>query len=53
MFSQLFKTSDDIGHLGLKKWIALKAANELYKERIANHPLWCLIWENQEQVLKI
>ena len=45
MFSQLFKTGDDIGHLGLKKWIALKAANELYKERIANHPLWCLIWE--------
>ncbi len=45
MFSQILKKSNDVGYLGLKKWIALKAANELLKERIAQHPLWVLVWE--------
>ena len=45
MLSQIFKNSDDIGYLGLKKWIALKAASELLKERIHKHPLWMLAWE--------
>ena len=45
MFSQIIKNSDDIGYLGLKKWLALKAANALYKERLAKHPLWTLVWE--------
>ena len=45
MFSQLLKNSNDIGYLGLKKWLALKAASELLKERIHQHPLWTLVWE--------
>lgn len=45
MFSQILKKSDDIGYLGLKKWLALRAANELRKERVAVHPLRMLAWE--------
>lgn len=46
MLSQIIKTKhNDIGYLGLRKWIALKAADELLKERIARHPLWILAWE--------
>ncbi|MBO4351760.1 MAG: TIGR04133 family radical SAM/SPASM protein [Proteobacteria bacterium] len=37
--------SQELGHLGLKKWLALKAAKALFKERIEQHPLWTLIWE--------
>ena len=34
-----------IAHLGLRKWLALKAASELYQERVEQHPLWTLFWE--------
>lgn len=37
--------NDDIGHLGLRKWVALKACRSLYKERIEKHPLRTLFWE--------
>ena len=45
MISQIIKTSNDVGYLGLRKWLALKAASELYKERISKHPLRILAWE--------
>ena len=45
MFSQILSGSHEIGHLGLRKWLALKAARCLFQERITQHPLWTLIWE--------
>ena len=45
MFTQILFNSHEIGHLGLKKWLAIKAARSLFKERVTQHPLWTLIWE--------
>ena len=33
--SRILFDNNDIGYLGLKKWLALRAAAELYKERVA------------------
>lgn len=43
--ARIFFDHNDIEHLGIKKWIALRAAAELYKERVAEHPLVELFWE--------
>ena len=43
--SRIIFDNNDIWHLGLKKWLALRAAAELYKERVAEHRLVELFWE--------
>lgn len=45
MLSKMFFDHNQIGYLGLKKWIALRAGAELYKERVAEHRLGELFWE--------
>ena len=44
MMFHLFE-KNAIAHLGLKKWLALKAATELFEERVRLHPLRTLFWE--------
>ena len=43
--SRILFDNNDIEYLGLKKWLALRAAAELYKERVAEHRLMELFWE--------